>query len=116
VKTREAMAFLRVLDRHARGPLIVVQDRLNVHKAATRRWLAGRASDLPRAMVEWLPPYAPDLNPAEQLWNRSKGTDLANLVPADRLHLRGHVRRSLTCQRCRPNLLASYFDHAGLPL
>jgi transposase len=116
IKTPEATEFLRVLDRHVRGPMIVVQDRLNVHKAAVKRWLATRPKDAPRVMVEWLPPYAPDLNPSEQLWNRGKRVDLANLAPIDRDDLRGRVRRSLIGQRCRPNLLASAFDHAGLHL
>ena len=116
IKTPEATEFLRVLDRHVGGPLIVVQDRLNVHKAAVKRWLDGRPKNAPRVMVEWLPPYAPELNPAEQLWNHGKRVDLANLAPTDRDDLRGHVRRSLTGQRCRPNLLAAAFDHAGLPL
>ena len=37
--------------------LIVVQDRLNVHKAAVKRWLAGRPAEAPRVMVEWLLSY-----------------------------------------------------------
>jgi len=116
IKTPEATAFLRALDRHVRGPLIVVLDRLNVHRAAVRRWLSRRHPDAPRVMAEWLPSYAPELNPAEQLWNHGKGVDLANLAPANSLDLRGHVRRSRIRQRHRPNLLASFFDHAGLPL
>lgn len=116
IKTPQAADFLRVLDRHVRGPMIVVQDKLNVHRAAVKRWLAGRSQDAPRVMVEWLPSYAPELNPAEQLWNHGKRVDLANSAPADRDDLRGRVRRSLIGQRCRPNLLASAFDHAGLSL
>lgn len=116
VKTPEATEFLRVLDRHVRRPLIVVLDRLNVHRAAVRRWLASRRPGAPKASAEWLPSYAPDLNPAEQLWNNGKRVDLANLAPTDRDDLRGHVRRSLIRQRCSPDLLASAFDHAGLPL
>jgi transposase len=116
IKTPQATEFLRVLDRHVRGPLIVVQDKLNVHRAAVRRWLAARPADAPRVMVEWLPSYAPELNPAEQLWNHGKRVDLANVAPADRDDLRGRVRRSLTRQRRRPTLLAAAFDHAGLRL
>lgn len=116
IKTTEATEFLRVLDRHVRGPKIVVQDRLNVHRAAVKRWLAGRSADDPRVMVEWLPPYAPELNPAEQLWNNGKRVDLANVAPADRDDLRGRVRRSLIRQRCSPGLLAAAFDHARLLL
>lgn len=115
-KTPEATGFLRVLDRHVRGAMIVVQDRLNVHKAGVKRRLAGRPKGAPRVMVEWLPPYAPELNPAEQLWDHGKRVDLANLAPADRDDLRGHARRSLIRQRRRPNPLAAAFDHAGLPL
>jgi len=114
IKTAEAAAFLRALDRQVRGPLVVVQDRLNVHKAAARRWLADRAHDAPHASVEWLPPYAPDLNPVEQIWNHGKRVDLANLAPADSHDLGRHVRRSLVRQRHKPNLLAAFFDHAGL--
>ncbi|MCC6426648.1 MAG: transposase [Phycisphaerales bacterium] len=116
IKTPQAAEFMRILDRHIRGPLIVVLDLLNVHRAAVKRWLASRPPGAPRVMVEWLPPYAPDLNPAEQLWNNGKRTELANLAPADRGDLRGHVRRSLIRQRCSPRLLASAFDHAGLSL
>lgn len=116
VRTNDTLAFLRVLEGHVRGSMIVVLDRLNVHKAAVRRWLAGRRRDAPRVMIEWLPPYAPDLNPVEQIWNNGKRVDLANLAPHDAAELRGHVRRSLIRQRCRPNLLAAFFDHAGLSL
>lgn len=116
IKTTEAMEFLRALDRHVRGPLIVVQDKLNVHRAAVKHWLATRPQDAPRVMVEWLPSYAPDLNPAEQLWNHGKRVDLASITPANSDDLRGRVRRSLIRQRCSPHLLASAFDHAGLHL
>lgn len=114
IKTPEALEFLRVLERHVRGPMIVVQDKLNVHRAAVKRWLTSRPKDALRVMVEWLPSYAPELNPAEQLWNRGKRVDLANAAPADRDDLSRRVRRSLTRQRSAPNLLASAFDHAGL--
>ena len=116
VKTADTLAFLRATDRHVGGPLIVILDRLNVHRAAVRRWMAGRSRDAPRAVVEWLPAYAPDLNPVEQIWNTGKRRDLANLAPADAADLRRYVRRSLIGQRHRPSLLASFFDHAGLPL
>ncbi|MCC6321119.1 MAG: transposase, partial [Phycisphaerales bacterium] len=58
IKTPQATEFLRALERHVKGPLIVVQDKLNVHKAAVKRWLANRSKGAPRVMVEWLPSYA----------------------------------------------------------
>ena len=67
-------------------------------------------------MVEWLPSYAPELNPAEQLWNHSKRGTPANFAPRDSNDMRVHVRRSLIGQRHRPYLLASFFDLAGVRL
>lgn len=116
IKTPGSLAFLRALDRRTRGPLIIVQDRSSVHKAATKLWLTTRRADAPRVMVEWLPSYAPELNPAEQLWNHSKRGTLANFAPHDSDDMRVHVRRALTGQRHRPYLLASFFDLAGVPL
>jgi len=116
IRAEQSLAFLRALDRHVRGPLIVVQDRLNVHRAAVKRWLATRPADAPRVMVEGLPPYAPDLNPVEPIWNHSKRGELANAAPEDAEDLRTRVRRALIRRRCRPNLLASFFDHARLHL
>lgn len=116
IRTAQSLAFLRALDRHIRGPLIVVQDRLNVHKAAVRKWLATRPAHAPPVFAQWLPAYAPELNPVEQIWSRSKRGDLANAAPADPQDLRGRVRRALIDQRHRPDMLASFFDHAKLPL
>jgi hypothetical protein len=108
-----------------------------LHRRGRRAEGLGRAAPPPRISVERLPPYAPDLNPAEQLWNNGKRTDVANLAPTepgtsadeplmsadepgaspdDAGDLRGRVSRSLIRRRCSPDLPASAFDHAGLPL
>lgn len=63
----ETAAFLRELLRHLRGRVIVVWDNGTTHKGdPIRRLLA----DYPRLALEWLPPYAPELNPVEHLWNQ----------------------------------------------
>ena len=69
-----------------------------------------------RLSIEWLPAYAPELNPDEQVWNRAKYTDLANFVPNDLLHLGRSVADSLRRTRSQQTLLRSFFHHAKLPL
>lgn len=103
IKSPEATEFLRILERHARGPLVVVLDLPNVHHAAVKRWRASRRPEAPRVAVEWLPPYAPDLSPVKQVWNHGKRGALANAAPEHARNLRTWVRRALTRQRCRPN-------------
>ena len=47
---------------------IVVADNLSAHKAAgVQEVIAARG-----ALLRYLPPYSPDLNPIEQCWSRSR--------------------------------------------
>ena len=66
--------------------------------------------------VEWLPAYAPDLNPDEQVWNHAKYSDLANFLPEDLDHLERSLCDSLSKQSRSPDLLRSYCEHAKLKL
>ena len=112
VKTEDFEAFVQRLLR-CTGRLLLVLDRYAVHRSAARR-LRERFGT--RICVEWLPAYAPELNPDEQVWNRAKYTDMANFVPRDRNHLGRTLANSLCDTRGSPSLLRSFFKHAGLPL
>ena len=80
IDSRHVIAFVRDLLRHLRGPLIVVWDRLSAHRsAAVREFALSR----PRLAFEWLPAYAPELNPVEWLWAYLKGRRLAHLCADD---------------------------------
>lgn len=109
IRTPEAEGFIRALRRKIGTKLLLVWDRLNVHRSAAKALLA--RGDL---VIEWLPPYAPDLNPVEQVWNHSKYTTLANYIPADIFDLHAAAAVSLTLQVGEQKLLHSYFQHAGL--
>lgn len=103
--------FLREIHAHLRRPFILVCDRLAAHRSAVRqlgdagtKWLA----------VEWLPPYAPDLDPVEDVWNQSKYGDLANVVPESIGDLHRNLEHLLETYRHEPNRLHSFFDAADL--
>jgi len=100
------------LGQFPRG-IILVWDRWAVHRAAAR-WLARRFWR--RVQWEWLPPYAPELNPVEGVWDQTKYADLANFIPDDVAHLRRAVRQSLRHSRSEQDLLRSFFKHAKLNL
>jgi transposase len=106
-------AFVAHVYRRLSRSIILVMDRDSVHRAAAKR-LRERFGR--RITVEWLPPYAPELNPDEQVWNRSKDTDLANFIPDD-VDEPGHAMvASFRRTRGQQTLLRSFFEHAGLPL
>ena len=112
IRTDEVLTFLLALRRRLRR-LIVVLDRWSVHRAAVRRLLERH----PRSVsVEWLPAYAPDLNPVERVWAHTKYADLANYLPDDLDAVATAVTDSLEAKRTEQALLRSFFTHAGLTL
>jgi transposase len=70
--------FLKALLRQIRGRLIVVWDGGPMHRGEHIRQVLAQ---YPRLTIERLPPYAPDLNPVEALWNHLKFHELANFTP-----------------------------------
>ena len=84
-----------------------------LHRAGTQRLLRRFPN---RIQIEWLPAYAPDLNPVEQVWNRAQYTDWAHYIPDDVLALGHEVARSIRQTRSQKTLLHSFFRHCGLRL
>ena len=109
----QAEEFIAELLVHFPRGIILVWDRWMVHRAAARHL---RERFPRRLQIEWLPPYAPDLNPDEQVWNRTKYTDLANYRAEDAATLARAVKTSLRRTRSRQGLLRSFFKHAKLSL
>jgi transposase len=113
VRTPLLIEFLRQLLRHLPLPLIILWDHLSSHRSRDlRRWLESH----PRIQLEFLPPYAPELNPVEYLWSYLKTNPLANVAATDLDPLaqlaRLHGRR---LQHSR-DLLRSFIDHSPLSL
>lgn len=105
--------FVAQMLRHLPHGLILVLDRWQVHRSAARR-LGRRFSG--RLQIEWLPPYAPHLNPDEQVWTQAKYRDLANFLPQDVTDLGEAVQQSLQQTKTQQSLLRSFFQHAKLKL
>jgi transposase len=109
VTAPEVLAFVRRVRRQVGRPLTVVLDRLPAHRSAARLL---RGDD--RLAIEWLPAYAPDLNPVEPAWSHTKYGDLANFVPDDVLDLEIEATLALAIKRDDQKLLRSFFRAARL--
>lgn len=113
IETVEVVAFVAHLLRMVGRKLILILDRWSVHRAAVKI-LQERYPD--RLDIEWLPGYAPELNPAEQVWNHTKYGDLANFIPDHLDHLADAVNVSLTAQHHDNDLIRGFFKYAQLEL
>jgi len=105
--------LLRELHRHHRHHVVLVWDRWNVHRSAAAYFQEHHPDGF---TFEWLPSYAPELNPVEQCWNHTKHNDLANFIPEDVKHLEEAVKGSMTRQSHAQTILRSFFAYTELPL
>ncbi len=112
VKAPQIVAFLKHLMRHLRRPLLVIWDGLPGHRsAAVRDFVAAQGR---RLTLEWLPGYAPELNPVEHIWGYLKEHELPNLCPRELWQLGAAARGALRRMRRRPTLVAAFWKQAEL--
>ena len=113
IQAPDFKAFVLDVHRQLRRKIILICDRYSVHRKAVRQ-LKDEGHDW--LTVEWLPGYAPDLNPVEAIWNHTKYSDLANFIPNDIDHLFDSVADSLDDQCFNASLKRSFFRSAQLDL
>jgi len=110
-KAASVADFLRLLLRHLRGNVILLWDGASIHKGSL---IEEVRRHYPRLYVERFPGYAPELNPAEQIWNDFKRHS-ANSLFLDkqdiRLNLHANTRR---VRRSQPKL-RSFILSSELP-
>ena len=113
----DTAAFIRVLDGlgHQLGhqPVTVIWDNLGAHHAGD---LHAWAATQPWLVVEYLPSYAPELDPVEGLWANLKGRELANRCCADRRELIATAQVGSIRARRDPDLLRSFLAGTGLTI
>jgi len=106
-------AFLMLLLRKFRGPMMVVWDGGSMHRGAAVKAVLGRN---PRLSVHRLPAYCPELNPVEWLWSLLKWGRLHNRPAADADEIEEFVIKE-TLPICSDRaMLMSFFLASELPL
>ena len=110
----EVIDFLQALTRHIRGPLLIVWDRLPAHKSRLVQEFIGYSAG--HIETEYLPGYAPELNPVEYIWGYWKQHELPNVCPKDYWELDARARKALRRMRRRPTLVAAFWKQSSLCL
>lgn len=105
--------FLKALKRFVGGQhVILVWDHLPAHRSREMKAYLQSQSDW--LEIEWLPGYAPDLNPTEGVWCNVKGREMAHLCPDQMAAAVAAFRRGLRRLSHSANLPFSFLHHAGL--
>ena len=113
IDTSLVIGFLRGLMRQLDAPAVLVWDRLGAHRAhKVRDFLLQER----RLHTRLLPPYAPELNPVENVWSYLKLNPLSNLALSELDGLVEQSRRHSRALQKRERLLRSFVRHTPLPL
>jgi transposase len=110
INADQVIIGLAHLVRHLPGPLTLIWDRSQAHRAKkVQAFLQAH----PQIEVEYLPPYAPELNPEEYCHGNVKRR-LKNGVFHSKAEIRVQLDRGFARLRKRPDILLGCFHHAGL--
>lgn len=109
----KVVEFLRDLLKHLRGKVIVVWDRGSNHRGPLIRHFLKRNR---RLWLEQLPPWAPELNPVEDVWSWLKYGELANFAPLDLEQLDDEIVDRLIELKFAPGLIKALWDRSELPV
>lgn len=100
-------SFLEHLLRHIPGKLLVVWDRLPAHRSRViKNFLS--TEDGHRLHLAQLPPYAPELNPDEGVWNYLKRVELRNVCCHTLSDLRGELRKAIARLRHKTDVILGF--------
>jgi putative transposase len=112
VNAERAMDFLEHLQRQLHTPIVLIWDRFQAHKGELLNECVAPRS----AHLQYLPPYAPELNPVEYLWSWLKTNPLANDPAVDLHSLARRTRCAAYRVQHRQDLLRAFLRHTSLPL
>jgi transposase len=112
IRAPHLIVFLRHLSRCVPGKLLIVWDRLAAHRSRLVREYLDTLEG--RIEVEYLPAYAPELNPVEYIWAYLKQHELPNVCSKDLWNLGESARRHLRRMRRRKRLITAFWQQASL--
>jgi transposase len=112
IKSLQVVEFLRHLQRHIPGKILVIWDGAPIHRSVlVKNHVAATKG---RLVVERLPAYAPALNPVEYLWGHLKTREIANLVATQAWELSFAATAALRRMRRRRLIIAACDTQAEL--
>lgn len=112
IRSVQVIEFLRHLLRHLPGRLLIVWDGAGIHHSRAVREFVGSWGQ--RLQVEYLPAYAPELNPTEYIWGHLKQHELANFCAHHGWELTLRATQALRRMRRRPRLITAFWKQAEL--
>ncbi len=109
VRAEQICTFLKRLMKGRQGKVFLIWDDHPTHKSKKVKECIAAFEG--RLRVFLLPPYSPDLNPIEQLWNHTNGNGVGRKVSFGPDQLKTAVINQLRRLQKLPGKIVSFFRH-----
>ncbi|EMF82863.1 DDE family endonuclease domain protein [Leptospira weilii serovar Topaz str. LT2116] len=110
-KSQDLIYFLKMLLKESLKKILIVWDNLSAYKSkAMNEFLKENEK---RLRVEFLPLYAPELNPQEYIWCHWKRNYIANFCPENLSQLIQRTKSTLGILKSDTVSFDSYWRQAG---
>lgn len=108
----DVAGFLRHLLCHVKQKILLIWDGCPIHRSKeVQKFLSEENNG--RIHIERLPPYAPELNPDEGVWQYLKCVLLKNVCCQNMKTLGQNLRKAIRVLRRRKEVIASFFAKVG---
>ena len=109
---QQFIEFLIRLTTNAARTIFLIVDGHPVHKSkAVKTWIKTLNTSADKLRLFFLPPYSPELNPDELVWNHVKNHGIGRAAYSPDKQLRRLVYRRLFSLQRRPAIIRSFFRH-----
>lgn len=112
INSEKIVEGLKHLRRHIKKPFIVIWDQSRTHKSLL---VKAYLEKHPEIQIEYLPAYAPELNPEEYCHGNVKRR-MKNAIFYSKEEIRQSLDSGFARLRKRPDILLGFFQHAGLEI
>ena len=99
--------FLEKLSHDAGKPILVIADNATYHKAKAVRFFVDSTNG--RITLDYLPPYSPELNPDELVWNHTKRIVTRQFI-ATKIEMIRIIKDTLCSIQNQTDLIRSFFQ------
>jgi len=112
INAEKLLDGLKHFRKHIQKPIILIWDQSRTHKSLL---VKAYLEKHPEIQIEYLPAYAPELNPEEYCHGNVKRR-MKNAIFHSKTEIRNSLNKGFSRLRKRSDILLGFFQHAGLEL
>jgi transposase len=103
--------FLRKLLNTFKKEIHLIWDGAKIHAGQAVKDFLATEPQAKRLFLYRIPPYSPELNPTEQLWNNLKNVKLKNVFSKNKQELEDNLNKALIKVKENKCVIQSFFRH-----